>query len=295
MQKEIIVKDFKSHLERLGYGSGTIKMLPMLLNDFLSFTAKEIHDGSGELVESIEPGNIITFYEYLKERPHKRKPGGLSEVYIHHHIYTLKVFFNWQLEKGALQANPISALEFPRPKSKQREILTVDEIKEIYGLTENLREKAILGVYYGCGLRRSEGVDLDLKDIHFRTNLLYVREGKNNKRRAVPISEKVKQDLYHYATNERFARKGETAFLCNVQGGRMSSGNLNKSVRLMVERAGIQKEITLHCLRHSIATHLLESGLSIESVRDFLGHKFLESTQIYTRINKKQLWTLNNI
>lgn len=284
MQKEITVKEFKIHLERLGYGSGTLKMLPMLLNDFLSFTAKEIHD--------IDPEDITTFYEYLKERPHKRKPGGLSEVYIHHHIYTLKVFFNWQLEKGALQTNPISALEFPRPKSKQREILSIEEIKEIYGYTENLREKAILGVYYGCGLRRSEGAALDLKDIHFRTNLLYVREGKNSRRRAVPISEKVKEDLYNYVTKERFTRNGETAFLCNVQGGRMSSENLNKTVRQLIERAGIQKEITLHCLRHSIATHLLENGLSIESVRDFLGHKFLESTQIYTRINNRQLWNL---
>jgi integrase/recombinase XerD len=158
MQKETIVKDFKIHLERLGYGSGTLKMLPMLIDDFLCFTGKEIYD--------IESGDIITFYEHLKERPHKRKPGGLSESYINHHVYSLKVFFNWQLEKGALQFNPISALEFPRPKSKPREILTIEEIKEVYQVTETLREKALLSIYYGCGLRRSEGVALDLSLIH---------------------------------------------------------------------------------------------------------------------------------
>lgn len=285
MQKETIVKDFKIHLERLGYGLGTLKMLPMLLSDFLSFTAKEIHN--------IETEDITTFYEYLKERPHKRKPGGISEMYIHHHVYTLKVFFEWQLNKGSLQIDPMSSMEFPRPKSKPREILSIEEIKQVYTQTENLKEKAILGVYYGCGLRRSEGVDLDLKDIHFRTNLLYVREGKNRKRRAVPMSEKVREDLYSYATKERFVKKGETAFLCNVQGGRMSSGNLNKIVHQMVDRAGIEKQITLHCLRHSIASHLLENSLSVEFVRDFLGHKFLESTQIYTRVKSKQLWKLS--
>lgn len=287
MINETTIKQFRIHLERLGYSANTVKMLPNLAADFLAFTAKQIQD--------IEPIDIMAFYEHIKERPHKRKPGGLSEQYINHHIYALKVFFDWQLEKGSLTLNPISALEFPRPKSKPREILTMCEVQELYTLTENLKEKAILSVYYGCGLRRSEGAKLDLKDIHFRTNLLYVREGKNKKRRAVPMSEKVKQDLYNYATKERFARANETAFLCNVQGGRMASANLNKTLKQLVEKAGIQKEITLHCLRHSIATHLLENGLSVEYVWDFLGHKFLESTQIYTRINKKQLWSLNNI
>ena len=76
---------------------------------------------------------------------------------------------------------------------------------------------------------------------------------------------------------------------------RIRGSSYNSILKKLLERAGIQKEITLHCLRHSIATHLLESGLSVEYVRDFLGHKHLESTQIYTRVKNKQLWNLNSI
>lgn len=284
MQIEIIVKQFRIHVERLGYSKTSVSMLPRLIENFLNFTKKEL--------QLIEPIDITAYYKHLQERPHKRKPGGLSESYINHHIYSIKVFFDWQLEKGALQFNPISTLEFPRPKSKPREILTIGEIKQVYQVTENLKEKALLSLYYGCGLRRSEGVDLDLRDIHFRTNFLYVREGKNNKRRAVPMSEKVRKDLYNYATKERFSKDGETAFICNGLGCRIASITLNRMLKELVERAGIKKVITLHCLRHSIATHLLESGVSVEYVRDFLGHKFLESTQIYTRVTRKQLWNL---
>ena len=144
-------------------------------------------------------------------------------------------------------------------------------------------------MYYGCGLRRTEGIKLDLKDIHFRTGLLYVREGKGAKRRVVPMSRQVQDDLKTYAYSERKARPGETAFLTGRTGMRINENRVSKILKELLEKAEIKTEITLHSLRHSIATHLLEAGLNVENVREFLGHSHLESTQIYTRISKKQI------
>jgi len=132
--------------------------------------------------------------------------------------------------------------------------------------------------------------------VHFRTGLLYVREGKGAKRRVVPMSKQVQDDLKTYAYKERKAlcpptggKPGETAFLIGHTGMRMSGDRAGKILKELLEKAEINREITLHSLRHSIATHLLEAGLDVENVREFLGHSHLESTQIYTRISKQQL------
>ena len=282
---------FRIHLERLGYSKISSKNLPACLKTFLGYTNKE--------TPQITPEDITNFYHHLHERPNKRKPGALSESYINHHVYALKLFFGWQEEKGGITENPISSLEFKSPTSKPREILSLEEVKALFNTCETLKEKAMLCVFYGCGLRRTEGEKLDLKDIDFSSNLLYVREGKGNKRRAVPLSKKVKEDLKSYVLKERNPKGDEAAFITNRVGKRTSGKSYNNILKVLLERAGIKKDlpdgkagITLHCLRHSIATHLLESGLPVGYVRDFLGHKHLESTQIYTRVSNRQLYSL---
>jgi len=285
--KNKLVQNFKIHLERLGYSRNMIKQLPCHIDDFLKFTVKEVTE--------IESEDILNFHTYLQERPNKRRSGGLSESYINHHIYGLKLFFGWQQDKGVILENPISSLEFKKPRSKQRDILTQKEVTELFESCLSLKERAILAIFYGCGLRRSEGEDLDLKDIHFRAGILYVRKGKNSKRRAVPLSGQVKTELWNYAVNERETKENEKAFITNQIRTRALGSTYNKILKSILERTSISKEITLHCLRHSIATHLLDNDLPVEYVRDFLGHKHLESTQIYVRIKNKHLWNLTAI
>ena len=295
-QKKVYRREFKNHLERLGYSKGSQSMLPACIAEFLGqIEEKNIYE-----LHAIEPIHIQQHYEYLSQRPNKRRPGGLSSRMINHHIYAIRLFLNYLEQTGTIAENPISGLIFPKPESKPREILTVEEIKQLYEISETYREKAILGIFYGCGLRRSEGAALNIKDISFKSSLLYVREGKGKKRRAVPINEKVKEDFKNYFYKERNSyttkrtEKQENAesFILSSQGNRMSASTYNKIVKSLVGKVGTKKEISLHCLRHSIATHLLENGLSLEYVRDFLGHKHLESTQVYTRISKKRLQQL---
>jgi len=280
--KEELINRFKTHLERLGYSKTSILMLPKCVKEFLE--VQQVRE-----LTSIIPAQIQHHHEYLQTRPNKRRPGGLSESHINHHIYALKTFFKWLEANGEIRINPISGLEFPSPKTKPREILTPEEVRKLYETCENYRERAILSIYYGCGLRRTEGIKLDLKDVHFRTGLLYVREGKGAKRRVVPMSKQVQDDLKTYAYKERKAKPGETAFLIGQMGKRLSGDMASKILKALLEQAGIKKEVSLHSLRHSIATHLLESGMSLEDVREFLGHSHLEATQIYAKVYQKQI------
>jgi len=156
---------------------------------------------------------------------------------------------------------------------------------------------------YGCGLRASELENCNIEDIKLREKILIVPKGKGNKRRVIPMSNGVVKDLSNYYYNEREALttgrdfklnvSNQNAFMLHSRGGRMMDDTYNKHLKALIERTENEtikeKQITIHCLRHSIATHLLEQGIAVEQVRIFLGHSQLETTQIYTHISKEQL------
>lgn len=284
-----LIKNFKGHLQRLGYGKGTISMLPRCLDEFLyKQEQQELYD-----LNQITAEDITTHYEYLQQRPNLRRPGGLSEMMINHHVYALKLFFSWLQERKMIETNPMSTLHFEQPTSKEREILTLEETHKLYEVCESMKERATLHLFYGCGLRKSEGVNLNIADLHFRSRMLYVREGKGKKRRAVPMTERISEDLKAYYHQERNGKLNERAFMVNDRGTRMQGDSYTDTLKRLTERAGIEKQMTLHGLRHSIATHLLESGLSVEYVRDFLGHEVIDTTQRYTHIKAKHFKAWN--
>ncbi|MFY0254667.1 tyrosine-type recombinase/integrase [Chitinophaga sp. 30R24] len=282
-----IVDSFKSYLSVLGYSSTTQSMLPACIRDFLEY-------GQYSSIGEIQPVDISMFYEWLHERPLKRGEGGaLSEMMISHYVYALKVFFSWQLETGGIASNPVSVLKFKSPGRGHREPLTVGEIETLFAAAVTCREHAMLHLFYSCGLRRSEAVRLQLSDVHLRQRLLYVRSGKGDRRRVIPLTGKVAVSLEQYVLQERGrARYTGTAFMLNNMGRAMRGDSYATLLKSLLRKAGMRKCISLHYLRHSIATHLLQSGMSMEYVRDFLGHKCLESTQIYARPGSHQLQAL---
>lgn len=278
---------FHHYLISLGYNQESTKMLPYFVREFFAYIGKE--------PLAVASQDIVSFHEYLQERPNKKYSGGLSDSYIHAHLYSLQLFFTWQLDKGRLESHPMGTLSFKRGSYQSRAILSQSEIQVVYQSCQTSKERALLGVFYGCGLRKSEGEALNVEDVDFQSGLLYVRRGKYAKRRVVPMGDQVQKDLLTYVEYGRYGKVGESAFFYNAWGRRMRGYSMNQLLKRLIDRSEIEKSITLHCLRHSIATHLLENGLSVEYVRDFLGHKYLESTQIYTRINQEQLWSLNSI
>jgi len=276
-----ILQQFTQYIQQIGYSKGSQYQIPNCIKEFLGHCAQPE-------TSKINQTDILHFYDYLQTRPLKRRTGVLSEAMINHYVFSLKTFFSWLEQTQQIQYNPISNIKFKRLKGNSRAPLSKEEIQQLFEASRTSKETAILHLFYSCGLRRSEAKNLNTADIHFSTNLLYVREGKGAKRRVIPVNEKVKVALETYCHNER-TKISEEAFMLNRTNQRMSGDSYNRVLKILLKRTSIEKEITLHHLRHSIATHLLENGLNIEFVRDFLGHSHLESTQIYAKVFKYQL------
>lgn len=285
-----VISQFKAFLQHVGYSESTRNMLPACVSEFLEH--QHITD-----IGYVEQQQVKQFYGYLQERPLKKRKGMLSEMMISHYVYALKTFFAWAQATGQASYNPVSGMKFRRPKQNVREPLSTEEVSQLFAAAATLKEKAMLHVFYSCGLRRSEGEMLNIQDIHFSAQLLYVRQGKGARRRVIPVTARVVAELQQYCQAERCSSvartlKDQDAFMLNRAGHRMKGDQYNRLLKSILERSGIDKDITLHHLRHSIATHLLQGGMSMEYVRDFLGHSHLETTQIYAKTDQQKLSSL---
>jgi site-specific recombinase XerD len=149
----------------------------------------------------------------------------------------------------------------------------------------------MLALYYGCGLRKNEGVNINVGDLLLEKDVVYVRKGKGHKERYVPLAGGNKTDLENYIHygRPRAGEKREDALLLNIGGKRLSGQAAYNRLQQLRTAASIKKPAGLHTLRHSIASHLLHSGMRLEQIQRFLGHSSLESTQIYTHLKHEQL------
>jgi len=291
MIMETLLLAFTTHLERLGYSQGTQRMLPTCVAEFIRFSGCSC-------ATELTPDIIRAYHQYLGQRPHQRRPGALSEMMIHHHMYALRVFFDYLEQTQVIALNPASGLHFASPRHGPREILTLPEIHRLFDAARSLTAIALLHLCYSCGLRRTEAEHLNVTDVHFRDQLLYVRQGKGGKRRVIPLTPKVGEALKLYYHHERpqhmNIQRPTEAFLVNRVGTRTQGQTMAKWLNRLLKEASIERVVTLHGLRHSIATHLLEQGMSLEYVRDFLGHDHLESTQVYTHVSTNLLSQWNS-
>lgn len=294
-----LLKEYNHHINILGYSDNGSKIKYSNALEFLTWLERR----SSTDIKKVATEQLKEYYEHLKQRPHKKHEGVLSLSTIHHHMQNLRQLFSMLQARGDIIKNPMSIVKYNNPKKKinPRIILTIPEIKQLYHASETLQERVILSIAYGCGLRSMELVAVDTNDILLNAGILIVPKGKGNKRRVIPLSPQVKQDIENYINHERplyTTDNEEKALLLNIKGVRLRKYTCRKILTKIIERTGNetikQKKIAIHNLRHSIATHLLEQGVPVEHVRTFLGHSQLETTEIYTRVNRKQLKALMN-
>lgn len=286
-------KEFLDHLLMLGHSRHGANTKTRYLKEFLHFCET---NGTDE-IKAITAATINDYYNYIVQRPNKKNGEKLSLKTAYHHTRSIELFFIMLQEKGAVQINPTSTLKFPYPvkTEQERTVLTQAEIKELYDHCSSYQERAILSLAYGCGLRVSELVAVNIEDIKLRESILIVPAGKFNKRRVVPLSTGVAKDLSDYFYKKRILEETTEAkaFILHTRGKRMKKYTYNKILKRIIERTKnksiIEKEISIHNLRHSIATHLLEQKMPLEQVRMFLGHSQLETTEVYTHISQQQL------
>ena len=299
LQNEIFkmfVVNYREWLDILGYAESTVYYLPNHLQEFFYY-AEQHHI---KTLTEITPTTIKEYYKELKERANERTSGSLSKSYLNKHQQALKKFKEYLQNHNYKDFN-IHLKSETNPTEEKLNILTQEEVKQLFKATElshsdsrfRLRDKAILTILYSCGLRRNEAVHLDISDILFDKERVYVRKGKNYKERFVPINRRnaeILEDYIYEARPEFYQAKESEALFINHHGTRMLGMTFANRLKVIVEATNnktiVDKHITLHILRHSIATHLLQREVPLESIKTFLGHSSLESTQIYTHLLK---------
>lgn len=248
-------------------------------------------------IDDLTNQDMQNYYGHLTTRPNKRLKGKLSESSVKGHFLALNLLFEMLLNSGEIKRAYVLPA-FNNAEKKHRNILTIDEIKELKKNCKNQLELSIINIAYGCGLRRKELENLNVQDVLLTKGYLIVCEGKNSKRREIPIPSKIMKELKKYLIHYRplllkDTKHFEDAFFINPKGNRMTGDHLNDTLKYIISHVGnaeiINKKITLHCLRHSIATHLQEAGAGLEFIRDFLGHEEIDTTILYMVRRKRQL------
>lgn len=240
-------------------------------------------------VSAITPGVLREFVYHLKDL-------GLAGSSIRRNISALRTWFRVLLAEGVVTHDPTERLDSPQRWRSLPEVLNVDEVTKLLaapGLDETLafRDRAMLELAYGAGLRVSEWIGLAVKDVLLEDGLVRVF-GKGSKERLVPIGRSAIGAVAVYMRElrpvlERGAGQG-TLFL-NAQGRPLSRMGAWKILRKYVTMAGIEKPVSPHTLRHSFATHLLEGGADLRAVQEMLGHADIATTQIYTHVDREYL------
>lgn len=286
-------KEFEAAIIAQGFSGKKKAPYGSLIREFLFYLEENrVFD-----IKAVKAKDIIGFYEYIKERPNQNREGTLSDTMIRHHLYTVRLFFDHLLSTERITSSPARIPRFMTGQRKERYVLTIDEIKSLYKAADKKIERAILAFAYGCGLRRNEIMNLNVSDVIFSKGIVNVRDGKNHKSRTVPMSDMVIKDLREYLIYGREEKINPNipppqAFLLNRDGERMGNQMINKYIKWLVnkveDKSMREKGISLHCLRHSIATHLLDNGAEIDFVRRFLGHELLDTTHLYSKRRKQQ-------
>ena len=244
----------------------------------------------GKELQTLELKDLKKFILWLAEL-------GVSASSQSRIISGIRSFYSYLVIEQNCQNDPSTLLELPKIGRKLPEILHIHEIESMFSLIdmskpEGERNKAILEVLYGCGLRVSELISLKLTNLHFNDGFIDVT-GKGNKQRLVPIGEHAQKQIKQYLEKIRVhipIKKGNENFIfLNRRGTRLSRVMVFMVIKDLTEKAGIKKNISPHTFRHSFATHLIEGGADLRVVQEMLGHESITTTEIYTHLDRHYL------
>ena len=308
-----IEQSFRQWLDILGYAERTVYSMPNMLREFFYWLENHCTTlspkgrvGEGLHVTQITTTHIKAYYNYIKQRTNTLFGGALSNATINNQKRSLHLFMDYLRQTGRFDM-PYIKIQGLKDRKETLNTLTPDEIKQLFEATHigngspwdhetSIRDRAILSICYGCGLRRNEAKHLDIDDVNLEKGIVHVKKGKGNKERLVPINTSNIRHLEDYLFNARpLLLKGvkTEAYFVSMRNQRMHDETMNLRLRILVQKTRnpiiIDKAPSLHTLRHSIATHLLSNGMKLEHIAKFLGHSSLESTQIYTHLVEEDL------
>lgn len=260
---------FRQFLTSRRYSANTIKTYTDALSVFIRFMASKAPAQWG--LADIQHFNN----EYILKNGH-------SVSYQNQMVNAIKLFLRVTENRHI----KIEDIHRPRPEHRLPNVLSKEEVKAILQALSNVKHKCMLSLIYSCGLRRGELLNLKPADIDSNRNLIHIRLGKGKKDRVVPLSGKVLEMLREYYVAykpQHWLFEGQTA------GQPYDERSLSEVLKQARQKAGITKPVTLHWLRHSYATHLLEAGTDLRYIQELLGHKHSKTTEIYTHVSMHSL------
>lgn len=265
----IKIEKFKSWLRSRRYSESTVETYSEALKTFLRFYCdKQVNEITNE--------DVITFNnKYILENK-------FSSSFQNQVVNAIKLFY-LKIENNQLD---IAGVHRPKREKKLPNVLSKEEVKRILNSLSNVKHKAMLSLIYSCGLRRSELLNLKISDIDAKRNLIIIRQAKGKKDRIVPLSPKILELLRSYFMAYK---PKEWLFEGHDKNGKYDERSLASVLKHAVGKSKISKPISLHWLRHSYATHLLENGTDLRYIQELLGHRHSTTTEIYTHVSNKSI------
>jgi integrase/recombinase XerD len=265
---DYLLKDLIIEMKLRGFSKQTSKMYLFYNNKFLAYIEKSPKDITEEDIK-----------DYLSNKLSDERSNGTINLI----KAALKFYY------GQILGKQISIIKTPRTVKKLPVVLSKKEMRQLLNNTNNIKHRLLIELLYSTGLRLSECANLTFSDLDLEQNIGWVRKGKGSKDRIFIISEKFKKDLINYINY-----KGFNGNIFKVNGKPMTSRGIQYIIKVSAKKAGIEKDIHVHTLRHSFATHLLENGVDIRKIQALLGHESLQTTQIYTQVSSEEIKKIKN-
>ncbi len=285
-----------AYLESLGarnYAAGTLTGRRDSLKVFFAWAAERDLQRASQITRP-----ILESYQRWLWRSTKANGQRLGWSTQRNRLGTLKDFFRWLTRQDVILHNPASEVEMPRPEKRlPQTVLTLSEMEKLLAVPAvadplGIRDRAMLEVFYSCGLRRTELCRLELPDLNSERRTLHVRLGKGKKDRMVPVGGRAVAWLERYLREVRprlcLDTRTQALFLTGY-GGPFNPDVVSRMVAAWLAKAGLKRRGCCHILRHTCATHMLENGADIRFIQQLLGHEKLDTTAIYTEVSIKQL------
>lgn len=257
------------------------------ISDFKIFLSFLIENGIPVDVQKIEVTHIRSYIVFLK------KEQNYANATIRRKINSLKSFFNYLIDQDYLIKNPMRTIRAPKKEERLPIFFTEDEVARLLGVAKRSEDAFALRDYMFCkliastGLRRQEAIDLDFDNIDFKSNIIRVK-GKGNKERAIPIKQDFSDELFTYLQS-RLPLKNHAVFI-NTVGNRINGSAAHKLFTRLLKKSGLDnKGLSIHKLRHSYATSLVNRDTDISSVQKLLGHSDINTTTVYSHLNMESL------
>lgn len=267
LQYADVLRRCEEELKLHGYSPKTLRVYLGHIRRFLMFSTTNVNNLSSDYIRKY----LVCLLDQNQ-----------SHSYVNQAISSIKLLFYDVLKRSQ------NSIEVPRPKKEQKlpEVLSRNEVKIILESLQNTKHRAILLLTYSAGLRVSEVVNLKIQDIDSERMLIHVRQAKGRKDRYTLLSKIALELLREYA---RQSRLKDWLFPGEIEGTHLTERSVQKVFETACKRAGIKKDVSVHSLRHSFATHLLEAGTDLRYIQELLGHSHSKTTEIYTHVSEKSI------